>query len=66
MHSGFGRDAHSPPFNTNMQPDEAGRFSRNNPANMEVFSRENGGAQSFDRSPSSPDTMPDMGSTDDK
>ena len=63
---GFGRDTQSPPINTDMKqpPDEARRFSRNNPANMEIFSRETDGSQSFDRSPASPDTMPSMGSDD--
>lgn len=62
--SAGGRNTESPPVSSGMrqtQPQsEARRFSKNNPANMEVFKREIGGVESFDRSPSSSGAVPKM------
>ncbi len=46
-------------------PDEARRFSRNNPANLEVFGRAPGGVESFDRSAANPE-VPGMDSSSKK
>lgn len=63
-----GGESDSPPINTGMsgQPDSPGRFSRNNPSNIEVFGREGSGAESFDRTAPNPSSLPNMGSYDDK
>ena len=45
--------------------DEARRFSRNNPANLEVFGRMSGGVESFDRSAANPE-IPGMDSSSKK
>ncbi|MCL2588366.1 MAG: hypothetical protein FWD84_03050 [Oscillospiraceae bacterium] len=57
-----GRESDSPPIATGMQgqTDSPGRFSRNNPSNMEVFSREGGGTESFGRPSENSDTVPKM------
>jgi hypothetical protein len=61
--SSGGRAAESPSMNTGMKhppPEQSRRFSMNNPSNMEVFKRESGNAESFDRSQANPDTIPKM------
>lgn len=66
--SGGGRSAESPPVDSGIrQPsNKARRFSKNNPANVEVFKREASGVESFDRSAANPGEVPKMGSSTDK
>jgi len=53
--------ATSPPINTGMdQSGETRRFSKNNPAHVEVFKREGGGVESFNRPSGNSDTVPKM------
>ena len=48
------------------QHNDERRFSKNNPANLEVFGRENGSVESFNRATAPPDSIPKMDSSIDK